>query len=278
MEGLLLLAVLTLVVLWLFGSAGRKAKTTRSAAPKGSAAAQAKQAWLADVAEWLPQRWERAAQEEATGKLVEFKEWYFDDVTERQQARLADIRELGVFKTSGKLTKGQASDLIGLFEEPDDNDLEVLKFFKMTTRGMSQTKARMEVARLFMDSANRNAWEKRPPTALQKEFYQLFSLPVPKGMTHDEMRADITAKLAELDNEEADTWEASDIWDAYENIYTELNDPEFRRDMDIKKVSLKIYREYMLKKKAAGVRLADLDETEVADELLEERPELARGS
>ena len=32
----------------------------------------------------------------------------------------------------------------------------------------------------------------------------------------------------------------------------------------------------MLKKKASGVRLADLDEDSVAEELLKERPELAR--
>jgi hypothetical protein len=274
MEGLLLLAMLALVVLWFSGSKG--SKTRRATAPKGEAVAQAKQAWLTEVAEWLPQRWERSAKELASGNLVEFQKWYFDDVTERQQARLADIKELGVFQTQGKLTKGQASDLIGLFEEPDDADLDVMKFFKLPTRGASQTKARMEVARLFMDSANRDAWEKRPPTALQKEFYHLFALPVPKGLTHDEMRADINVHLTKLDDEDADISEASDMWDAYENIYTELSDPEFRRDTDIKKVSLKVYREYMLKKKAAGVRLADLDEVQVADELLEERPELAR--
>lgn len=95
-------------------------------------------------------------------------------------------------------------------------------------------------------------------------------------MTHDEMRADINAHLTKLDDEDADIYEASDTWDAYENIYSELSDPEFRRDMNIKKVSLKVYREYMLKKKASGVRLADLDEDSVAEELLKERPELAR--
>ena len=161
MEGLLLLVVIVLVVLWLFGSNDRTKKTTRSAAPRGQAVAQAKQAWLADVAEWLPQRWDRSAEELASGNLVEFQRWYFDDVTERQQAKLADIEELDVFKIPGKLTKGQASDLIGLFEEPDDGDLQVMKFFKVPARGVSQTKARMEVARLFMDPTNRNAWEKR---------------------------------------------------------------------------------------------------------------------
>lgn len=276
MEGLLLLVALVVVVLWLSGSKGGTKKTTRSGVPKSKAVAQAKQAWLADVAEWLPQRWERSAKEMASGNLVEFPTWYFDDVTERQQARLADIKKLGVFKTPGKLTKGQASDLIGLFEEPDDHDLQVMKFFKVPTRSVSQTKARMEVARLFMDSTNRDAWEKRRPTALQKEFYHLFSLPLPKRMTHDEMRADIAAHLTKLDGEDSDIYEASDMWDAYESIYTELSDPEFRRDSDIKKVSLKVYREYMLRKKAAGVRLADIDEVQVADELLEERPELAR--
>ena len=54
-------------------------------------------------------------------------------------------------------------------------------------------------------------------------------------MTHDEMRADINAHLTKLDDEDADIYEASDTWDAYENIYTELSDPEFRRNMDIRR-------------------------------------------
>lgn len=278
MGGVLVIVVIALVLLWLISSSSPKSNRKKPQRKERASdnVSKAKQAWLADVAEWLPQRWERAAQEKASGNLQEFAEWYFDEATERQQTRLADIKQLGVFKTQGKLTKGQASDLIGLFEEPDDHELAVLKFFKIPTRGVSQTKARIELTRLFSDRTNREAWERRPPTPMQKEFYHLFELPLPKSMTHDEMKADIDRWLSEMDGEEAQTFEALDTWDAYESIYTELNDTEFRRDMDLKRVSLKVYREYMLKKKAVGVRLSDLDENDVADELLEERPELAR--
>jgi len=278
MEAILILAVMAFVVIWIINGSRRKPTTKRTDALKQAKREtdQAKQAWLADIAEWLPQRWERAAQEKASGDLKEFPPWYYDDATERQQARLADIKQMGVFKMEGKLTKGQASDLIGLFEEPDDHELAVLKFFKIPTRSVSQTKARIEVTRLFSDPANREAWDRRPPTAMQKEFYHLFELLLPKSMTHDEMKADIDRRLSEMDGEEAVTFDASDTWDAYESIYTELNEPEFRRDMDLKKVSLKIYREFMLKKKVAGVRFSDLDANDVADELVEDRPELSR--
>ena len=53
-----------------------------------------------------------------------FPQWFFEPATERQLVRLEREGLKGI-----TLTKGQASDLIGLSEPPDDADNEVLKFF-----------------------------------------------------------------------------------------------------------------------------------------------------
>lgn len=76
-------------------------------------------------AEWLEERWEMAKQQQGRpGGL--FPSWYFDPMTERQANRLDEDGK----KYSHNLTKGQASDLIGMGEPADEDDLEVLRFFK----------------------------------------------------------------------------------------------------------------------------------------------------
>src|SRR5690606_29943643 len=104
---------------------------------------------------WLARRWQDARDAQTRGDTSSFPAWYFDSPTERQLNRLKNAGAL----IPPNMTKGQASDLIGLSEEPDEDDVEILKFFKVSTRDMSQTRARAEVASLFSDSANRQRWE-----------------------------------------------------------------------------------------------------------------------
>jgi hypothetical protein len=84
------------------------------------------------------------------------------------------------------------------------------------------------------------------------------------------MRDDIKTKLKDMTEEEQNDW------DMYENIYDDLADAEFAKDEGLKKVSLKVYRGFVLKKRADGAKVRDWDAYEVAEELLEEHPELAR--
>jgi hypothetical protein len=111
---------------------------------------------------WLEERWAMAARQRGTAESI-FPTWYFDSMTERQANRLAkDGRRF-----SRGLTKGQASDLIGLKEPADEDDLEVLKYFKCSTRAMNQTRTQHLVALIFQSEENQRSWEVRPVSSRQ---------------------------------------------------------------------------------------------------------------
>jgi hypothetical protein len=124
---------------------------------------------------WLENRWQSI---EENTDLV--SSWYFDAPTERQIERLQDQ---GLQLTKNKLTKGQVSDLIGLFEKPEEDELEILKFFKHNTKGYTQTRARHEILALFLKQENKEKWENRPADVLEKEFYRFIGQKVPTGLT-----------------------------------------------------------------------------------------------
>lgn len=246
-----------------------KTRDRRPAAskPAESSPAEYKRQYLEEASVWLKKRWERARDLQQSTNNTEFRPWYYEEPTDRQ---LNKIRELGLSKMAKDVTRGQVSDLIGLFESPSDEHMQILKFFKVPSRGFSETRARDEIEKLFRSEENRATWERRPPTTMQKEFYLFFGLAVPKKLTLMEMRDDIKTKLKDMTEEEQNDW------DMYENIYDDLADAEFAKDEGLKKVSLKVYRGFVLKKRADGAKVRDWDAYEVAEELLEEHPELAR--
>jgi len=53
------------------------------------------------------------------------------------------------------LTKGKASEIIGLLNEPDDEDLEIIEFFEVNKNPSNETEARRIVSGIFEDEANR---------------------------------------------------------------------------------------------------------------------------
>lgn len=109
---------------------------------------------------WLHERLGRAEQAKASGKLGEFPRWYFDSAT---QPQLEHLTRMHVKVTDTELTKGSASDLIGIFEPMDEGDAEVLRFFHVdvSPEQRNETRGRMEVARIFADPLNRTKWEER---------------------------------------------------------------------------------------------------------------------
>jgi hypothetical protein len=94
---------------------------------------------------WLKKRWDRVQKEKDSGELKTIKLWYFDEATDRQQTR---IKRIGVDIGRAKITKGQASDIIGLFEPADSKDMEILKKHNVPLEGMNQTRAREHVAKI----------------------------------------------------------------------------------------------------------------------------------
>jgi hypothetical protein len=190
-----------------------------------------KQAFLAET-KYLEQRWTERERAKQAGEPCDPK-WWWDEPTERQLVRLRDdLASRGISMTLDPRTKGSVSDVIGLFEQPDEIDADVLKFFKTPRKGMTQSRARYEAARLIADPANKARWDSRPPDADLKEFFGFFGVELPKGTTFDQallLRAKHERQFHEGDDPRLKEW------DAWEQILSDLDDPETRDLYDIKR-------------------------------------------
>ncbi len=222
---------------------------------------------------WLEDRWKLAETQREKGSSGMFPRWYFDQATERQ---LAKLDELGVPVKRRGLTKGQASDLIGIHEPPEEASLEVLRFFKVATRGMNETKARHEVALIFADEAKARAWKNRPASEIQKAFLAFFDLKHEKGITHAEASVVISNQESAL-AEKKDP--LLDEWEAFEEIIDELADPGFREDYEIKKPTIVLVKRALddLHKEGKSYRAAAEEIDIVVDKMISLKPSLRRG-
>ncbi|MCA0902031.1 hypothetical protein [Microbulbifer agarilyticus] len=220
--------------------------------------------------DWLQSRWRLAQEHYKTGNREIFQDWYFERATERQIERL---KEDGVSFSKQKLSKGQASDLIGLKEPAEEDNIEVLKFFKVPTRGIKQTQARHEVSMIFSKEENISAWATRPATSIQKEFFKFFGLKLPKNLTHEQAIKIIrteSEKIIEIDEPKFESW------DAYESVLYELFDREFREDYGLKKPSLSLIRQATASLMESGITFQEMEDDIdiVVQKLLAIKPEL----
>ena len=198
-----------------------------------------------------------------------FPAWYFDQMTEFQARRLEEDGR----KYSGRLTKGQASDLIGLGEQPDEDDREVLRFFKRPLRGMNETRARHEIALLFQEEANRKAWVDRPATTRQREFFRFFDMKISAGLLEREADQQIAERLKQA-RESNDP--RADRWRTYDAVLDDFDDPDFREGYGIRKPSTPAIRKAIHALLAKGKTWDDLDSDSVAEHLVEINPSLER--
>lgn len=209
--------------------------------------------------DWLVARWELAQQLRGTDSDF-FPRWYYDPMTEHQARRL-DEHGMGYTRS---ITKGQASDLIGLREPADPSHLEIMRFFKRPTRGVKETQARHEVAIIFADEANRDAWETRPMDARQRDFFRFFGVKVRASLGHKEAEAlsDETYRQASASGDPR-----ARQWDIYEQILEELDNPDFREAYDLRKPRPSAVRKAIEGLVASGTPWEDLDADAVADRL-----------
>lgn len=279
-ELLLLLGVVGLVAsLFFVLSSAKKASDTQAVGPGPEApriTAKPKHRSDTDPDDWLSEstfknhmafleaRWE-AAESSKEAEDGAFPPWFHEPASERQLHRL---HSMGI-ATRRQLTKGQASDLIGLGEESGDHEREVLKFFKVPLRDLNETTAREEVRKIFADPENREKWKHRPATTKQKECIRFFGEKVPKGLKAEDARR----RIGEL----ADKYpEKEKEWDNFQCIVDDINDKDFREDMEMKKPSKKTLQEAVDTLTAEGKALRDLDPDEVAQKILDLHPELMR--
>lgn len=214
---------------------------------------------------WLGKRWAKAKAEEGA-RTGFFPSWYFEHVTERQ---LRKIEGLGL-QFPAHASRGQFSDVIGLFDEPDDDDLAKLKFFgvKLVGKDRNESRVRHEMAIIDADPDSARRWSERPASALQLEFFKFHGLAVPRGLiAHDAERL-INQELNRIPEARRD------LWGDFCDVVSEFNDAEFRDGEGIRKPSLSKLRDAF---DAVAVNSASyVDASDVATYLLERHPELAR--
>lgn len=224
---------------------------------------------LEDSMEWLSKRWALATAEEASGQIVRFPAWYFEPATARQLSR---VKTHGLYFPA-HACRGQFSDVIGLFEEPDIEDLDKLKFFgvKLIGKNRNQTRVRYELAQLDADPDSAKRWAERPASSLQKEFFRFAGKKVPTGLAAATADKFIKAELKRLSEER------QSAWIDFCHIVEEFNDPEFRELEEIRKPSIVDLRSAFDALVPVAESMTSVDASEVAAYLLRHKPSLGRG-
>ena len=184
-------------------------------------------------------------------------DWRSDPATEAQKKRM---REDGI-KFSENITKGEASDLIGSLLEPEDDEKEILKFFK--SKGisqMSQTDARKKIEDLFSNPDNKSKWDNRPPSKEQKDIYNFFKITIPTNLSYKEAQKNID--LLFEDETKLDAWEKREdekeelkAW--FEDYYEIINDD--RDYYDCKKIGKKFFRQIVNDLESSGITKAEIE-------------------
>lgn len=264
----LLIVPIVLLVLWfLFSGKTTRRDVSRANSASGNTEIGRKRRILDANMTWLQERWNMADATHAAGTPVHLPEWYFDAATDRQRDRL--LRD--GLSVSGIPNKGQASDIIGLFEPPDDEEaVDKLKFFGVLPKGeqLNQTRVRHELAMLESDPSKEEAWRNRPATPWQRECYRFLGEKPSTGVTFAQAEAKFDEAFRALPQEKQDEWSQ------FEDVVEEFEDSEARKDMDIKKPTLADIRIAMAEMRAAGKDPTDA--FEVAEYLIESKPSLAR--
>lgn len=241
---------------------GRKAeKPAKSQSPQRSSSGKGNR----EIPEWLTERWTAANAAEASKDFTQFGAWYFDEPSTHQIERL---RNDG-WMLKAQPSKGQASDLIGLGEDADPEQLETLAFFKIKRRTMSQTEAREALRQIFANPDNVALWEARPAASGQKLFFQFFDVKMPKGLS----QVDADAAIAEVIVRRP---EIADQWEALADAWNELQGPETREDYGLKKFTSAQFAAAAKAVLADEEEDNDLDADTISEKLLDLYPQLER--
>lgn len=218
---------------------------------------------------WLVDRWKTIDERNQTNQPNIVPKWYFDEAS---PAQLSLLQQQKIRAFPANITKGKASDLIGLHAEAETKELEILKFFKVPTKSVKQTQARHVIATLFLQPENKDAWNNRPPTTLQKAGLKFFKIKAPESMTATAVENLINNHIKTL-NEDDLTWST---WSAIESLYEELSDKETRENFGIKKpsINLLVRTVQQLVKEGKKPAALELDIDAVVERLIETEPEI----
>ena len=179
-----------------------------------------------EINEWLQECWNN---EDYKSTM----HWYNDQVTERQ---IEALNSEGINAGKG-ISKGMASTLIGLFHDPSDDDISVLKYFKISTTKISDSKARYMAWKVMQSDENKNSYRHRKATTLEKEFIKFFGGKVGVKTTHKDY-----VKFSNSTNmpveEDDPRMQLVFQWELIDRYIEEQKDFGFRESCNIKKVPI----------------------------------------
>lgn len=195
-----------------------------------------------------------------------------EPATEKQIAYLSEIVSEGDISPPSSLTKGQASDAIGLFHEPEEEELAKLRFFKVpNAKKLNQTEARRAVYELFSNPEHAEKWENRPASTEQKDQIRFFGEKIAKGLKHIE-----ASKI--IDNLAQSNEALLERWDELRSAYEDAVDAENRELYDITRFSWAQFRGIVEQMESEGQQLSDivLDEEKIYEILLKKHSALEK--
>lgn len=174
---------------------------------------------------FLRERWALAQRElNDGGAVVSVPDWFFDEVTDRQLQRLEDdgwrISDL-----PAPITKGMASDLIGLVEPVPPDKQAVLEHFGLFTSDMGQSEARYRVADLMREPASAASWKGRPADGDQRRQLKFYGRRVARGLTHQEAEHALREAERELGEQGSSLPEQ---WQLLDYLEDEFSDKDMR--------------------------------------------------
>lgn len=209
--------------------------------------------------EWPPKR-----------KPIPEDAWRDDPATDKQ---LDYLESLGGRIPARGLTKGEASDRISKLEPIDEDDAAVLRYFKVSTKGVSKDSAARAVEALMKDETHQKAWADRPLSIELKEFFRLAKLKVPNEMGYEAAEA---LKIETLKSWHAEGSPKHADWVDYERLLEELYDPDARESWGIKKPPITLVRNCIAELLEQGSTYASLadDPDELIERMLEKKPDL----
>jgi hypothetical protein len=199
-------------------------------------------------------------------------EWRLETASDKQIKYLTKLVSGENVSIPNSLTKGQASDAIGLFNRPEEIEISQLKFFKIPTPGkLNQTEARVTLHKIFANPENIEKWNNRPASTQQKDQIRFFKGKVPKALSHPDAEK-VIEELVEADEDRLDRWD--DLRFAYEDYV----DPDSRELYDIKKFSWKQFCNVVEQLELAGLHLPQIfsDEDKIYEALLQKYPALEK--
>jgi hypothetical protein len=212
--------------------------------------------------DWLNARWAAAEAAKDSGNFSYFKEWYFHPAT---AAQLEKLKDEGA-SLLGEPTKGQATDALGMFEDADSNDIEVLRFFKKSKPRISNTEAKELIRLIFSEPESADLWSNRPPAGIVKIFCSIYGMKLPKGMTHTQAKVKIDDLISADEKMES-------VWLELEDVLDELDDAQSREDYSLKKPSTTQVASAAKSLLQGG---HDIDTSSIVDRLIELYPTLER--